>query len=281
MAETTTLKALREAVAGQLGLLTLVTIDTDTDPVFVINDLADKSPDPERLRDFFLYQAAVWRRIVSLDATGTNVTVTRTSAITTGAAQIYNYLDPDELNAAINEALKELYYVEKEAVTVIADTKVYSLPTWIQQRGQILNVKWRDISVLATQPLEEEIEGYAIREDANVCTLYVHDTIRDATTYDIQVYGRRNHQALASDAATTTCPYPLIFAVSMVKVLHKIFTKYGKGVATLFGQKMVVAEGELVKAKADWLPRLAAREYVDEDGWRGVDDNQYFNNPSW
>lgn len=281
MAVTTTLKTLREAVAGQLGLLMNVTIDTDADPIFTINDLLDKSPDAERLRDAYLYQSGVARRISSIDVTGALVTVTRISAITTGASQIYSMLDPEDMNAAINEALQELYFIERESIALVANTYIYTLPTWVQQKGQILNIKWRDTSVLTTRPLEVEVSSYRIIEDANACQVFLSDALRSVTTYDLMVYGRKNYSTMASDASTTTCPYPLIFSVAMVKIIHRLFNKYGKGIASLYGPKMVVAEGEMAKNKADWLPKLVAREYVEEENWEGIDSNQYFDSPVW
>lgn len=281
MAETTTLKVLREAVAGQLGLLVASAITVDADPVFTLPTLADKSPDSERLRDAYLYQSGTWKRIVSIDATGAIVTVTGLSAIVVGAAEVYLMLDPDEMNAAINESLKELYYVETETISIVANTYIYTLPTWLQTKGQLMSVRWRDISLLTTQPREEEVNSYGIIEDANALKIYIHDVIRSVTTYDIQVKGRRNYSALATDAATTTCPYPLIFNHAMVKVIHKLFNKYGKGVASLFGQKMAVAEKDLMVAKSDWLPKIVAREYVEEESWQGIDSNPYFESPPW
>lgn len=282
MAETTTLKALREAVAGQLGLLIDTSIDTDTDPVFTIAALSDKTPDAERMRDSFLYQSGVWRRIISFGyPTNDNVTVTRLSAITTGAAQVYFMLDPDELNAAINEGLKELYFEDVDSITLVANTYVYTLPAWIQTKGQLIALKWRDTSLLTTAPHEDHVGGYTPQEDGNVVSVVIHDELRSVTTYDLRVIGRRNYSALANDAATTTCPYPLIFAVAMVKVLHKIFNKYGKGIASLYGPKMQVSEGEMAKAKMDWLPKLKAREYIEEERWQGPDQSPYFNSPTW
>lgn len=282
MAETTTLKVLREAIAGQLGLLINATITVDADPVFTIPSLSDDTPDAERMRDAYLYQSGEYRRILSFAyPTTEQVTVTRVGAITTGACQVYLMLSPTEMNEAINEALKELYYVETETVTLVANTYTYALPTWMQQKGQILSVGWRDISVLTTRPEVTPLSGYTIKEDANALTLFVGEGLRSVTTYDIQVSGRRNYSALATDAATTTCPYPLIFSVAMVKVLHKLLNKYGKGILTLYGPKMQIAEGEMAKNKMDWLPRLSSKEYLETEGWLGPDTNANFDYPTW
>lgn len=280
MAETTTLKALREAIAGQLGLLWQVTIDGDTDPVFAIPSLSDKAPDLERSRDTFLYQSGEWRRIVSVDGSY-NVTVTRTSSITTGAAQIYSLLDPDEFNGAINEALRELWHIDVDSITLVADTYSYSLPSWIQTKGQVVDLKWRDLELLTTRPQEDSVKSYRLIEDVNSLSVFINEALRNVTTYDLRVYARRNYSTLASDASTTTCPYPLIFACGMVKVLQRIFNKYGKAMNQLFGPRMVVAEGEMAKAKKDWLPPLGTREIVEEELWQGPDGNPYFDNPTW
>lgn len=283
MAVTTTLKVLREAVADQLGLLVNTTLSAAADPNFTAATLADKTPDAEKMRDSFLYQSVGWSRITTFGYPSTNiVTVARAgSGLANGVAQVYFMLDPDEFNAAINEAIQQLYFVEREAITLVANTYTYALPSWIQQKGQILSVKWRDITLLTTNPVEEEVNAWRVFEDNNACTLLIHDLLRSVTTYDIQVSGRRNYSSLASDSATTTCPYPLLFAACTVKVLHKIFNKYGKGIATLFGPKMQVSEGELAQMKADWLPRLAAREYVEDERWEGIDSNAEFDFPNW
>jgi hypothetical protein len=247
-----------------------------------MEQLADKTPDGERLRDGYLYQSGEWRRITAFGfPSNTEVTVTRASGIIAGAAQVYFMLDPDELNAAINEALKECYFIEVETIIPIANTYTYVLPTWVQKRGQVIGVKWRDISQLGTQPREVEVGSYSVKEDANACTLYINDPLQSVTTYDIQFSGRRNYSALANDSAITTCPYKLIFGMATVSILHKIFQKYGKGMAGLFGSKIMVAEKELMTLKNDWLPRLQTREYVEEEAWIGPDKNPYFDSPPW
>lgn len=283
MAETTTLKVLREAVADQLGLLINTAIDSAaSNPVFSILGLVDKSPDAERMRDSYLYQTAVGcRRIVSVASNLQSVTISRSTAFTAAAAQIYFMLDTDEMNAAINEGLKELYFEDTESLTLVADTYTYTLPTWISQRGQILAVRWRDISLLTTIPTEEAVDSYSVLSDANALSIFINGALRSVTTYDLRVTARHNYSALATDAATTTCPYNLIFSVAMVKVLHKILNKYGKSILTLFGPKMQIAEGEMAKAKMDYLPKLTALEYVNEERWQGPDTNLFYEAPSW
>lgn len=283
MAVPTTLKVIREAVAGQLGLLIDTTIDAVPDSLHAtINALADKSPDAERMRDSYLYQSGAFRRIVSFGyPTTEDVTTARTHPFVTGAAQVYFMLDPDDLNAAINEALQEYYYIETETIVPVTGTYIYALPTWVQQKGQIIGLKWRDISVLTTRPEENEVGSYRILEDANVLSVYINEQLRSVTTYDLQLRGRRNFSKLANDSATTTCPYKLIYGGAMVSVLHKIFNKFGKGVASLYGQKMMVAEKELMTLKNDWLPKLVAREFIEEEYWFGPDKNTVFDNPTW
>lgn len=189
MAETTTLKVIREAVADDLGILidTAIDVVVDTDTL-TINQLADKTPDPERMRNAYVYQSAVWRRITSFGyPTNNNVELSRAGAFSAAAAQIYFLMDPDDISKAINEELSHLYFEDKTAVTIVAATRTYALPSWIQQRGQITRVDWRDISVLSTVPFEEPVESYKITEDANVCTLYINNIaeLRSPTTYDI------------------------------------------------------------------------------------------------
>lgn len=281
MAETITRKTIREKVAGELGLIISTVIDVDADPNFTIAGLIDYSPDVQRMHDAFLHQAGVWRRIVDYDnATGV-VTVTRTSAIAVGACEIYSFLDPDDMNGAINEALQELYFEDVESISLVADTKLYSLPTWMQHRGQFISLKWRDIVAVTTDALEDHVQSYTINEDNNALTVMVHDKLRDITTYDLRVAGRRNYTELASEAATTTCPRALIIANAKVKVLHRIMQKFGKSINTLFGPKMMVAERELITAKSDWLPKLKAREFIEDEFWSGPDTNEHFEYASW
>lgn len=285
MAETTTLKVIREAVADDLGLLIDTTIDVvvDTDTL-TINQLADKSPDPERMRNAYVYQGGTWRRIVSFGyPTNNNIELARAGTFTATAAQVYFLLDPDDISKAINEALSHLYFLDKVSVTLVANTRTYALATWIQQKGQVVKVAWRDISLVSTVPLEEPVESYRVDEDANACTLYINDIValRSVTTYDIQVTARHNYSKLATDAATTTCPYPLLFGVAKAAVLRKIFTKYGKAMASQFGPKMAVAEREEMQLKGDWLPKLKAIEYVEEENWMGPDVNPGFESPPW
>lgn len=285
MAETTTLKAIREAVADDLGLLidTAIDVVVDTDTL-TINQLADKSPDVERMRDAYVYQSAVWRRITSYGyPTNNNIELSRAGSFSVAAAQIYSMLDPDDLNKAINEVLVQLHFIDGAGVTLLADTRTYVLPTWIQRRGQVRDVRWRDTSVLTTAPFEEPVESYRISEDTNVCTLYINDVValRSITTYDIQVYANRMYARLATDAATTTCPWPLLFGVTKVAVLRKIFTKFGKSVAGLYGPKLAVAEKQEAMLRSEWLPKITSREYVEEENWMGPDLNPAFESPTW
>lgn len=280
MAETITRKALREAAAGDLGIKIESSITADADPVFTIPDMADNVPDVQKLQDAFLFQGTEWRRITDYTYPST-VTVTRTSGITTGAAQIYFFMTPDELNDALNEALTELYFEDIETISLVANTYVYTLPTWMQQKGQFLAAKWRDITSVATDPQEQHVASFMLKEDANSMTIKIQELLRDITTWDLQISGRHNYASLASDAATTTCPRPLIVPAVKVRILHKLSQKFGKGMMSLFGPKMVISERELMIAKSDWLPKLKAREIIEEEFWGGPDTNENFDTPSW
>lgn len=63
--------------------------------------------------------------------------------------------------------------------------------------------------------------------------------------------------------------------------MRKLFTKFGKVMGSQFGPKLAVAEREEAKLKNDWLPKLKAREYVEEENWNGPDLNPVFEAPPW
>jgi len=276
MAETATRKVVREACADTLGLLLQVTVDAkiDTD-TYTINALADVSPDPERMRDSFLYSPVEleFRRILNFGyPTTNNVDISRAYTHDLGAAtaaQIYFMLTPAEWDSVINEVLPEFYYIDRLTVVPIAGTTEYSLATatWLQTKGQVLNVFFEH----KTTKIPEAVGSYEFTEAANVLKLILHVYPPSADTYNLVVEARHNYGTLATDVATTTCPRDLWFNAVQVGGLHRIFKKYGTNIKRLFGQAVMIAERDLAAAKARSLPPLVSRQYHIDMAWSGPD----------
>lgn len=292
--ETTTRKVIREAVAGELGLLHEDVVASV--PSGVGNDqleltkLADLTPDPERIRDSFIFHPngtnyTNWRRILKFNFPASQkVSVTRAFdpvPVANEPVQVYFMLDIDEWNRCIDEALKDLFFVDRTAITWVnsPETREYALPSWIQYQGQVLYVRNRYTAT--GKETEEGLGSYSLIEDANAVTLKLPHAAPDTNTYQGVVAANHPYSALANDASTTTCPYPLLKANVKVHVLHKIFTKFGQTVKKNYGQAIMIAEKDLADAKAKWMPPLVARDYILEDEWDGPNISPVFRFPSW
>ena len=296
MAETTTRKTIREAAARHLGLLieALVTsVSAEGNDRIVVDKLADITPDAERMRDSWVYHPngtneTNWRRIQKYDYPNSReVLVSRDFnpvPTATDPIQIYMMLDPDEWNALINQALQRLYFVDRIAVPIIADEKEYALSAageiWLQSSGQIHSIKFRRTAEAGLET-EQEVSAYSIQEDTNVLTIKLHSPPPSATQYQMIIVGRRNYAAISTDAATTTCPYPLLLRAVVVAAVHKIFEKYGANIKRLYGSTSIIEERELEKEKARWLPQLQSREYVQQEEWEGVEIDSVWRSPAW
>jgi hypothetical protein len=267
MAETLTLKEIREQIMGNAGLLmnpiTATLVDGDT---YTINELADLSPDPFRMRDSYLYKpsAEEFRRVLSFGyPTNNNVELARafTANATINPAQIYFLLDPPEINRSINEGLTSLYTVERTTVALVANTNEYAIANALHTKTQVLNVLFRDTTGV-TDIQEMAAPFYKLIEDDNVVTLHIitNEQYPVVSNTSVVVVWRKYYTSLANDAATTTCPRELILPKAAVSLYHKLFKRHGNQAKNLFAQDLAVAEKTYMEARELIIAPAEARE---------------------
>ena len=296
----TSRKSIREWVSAKMGRRHEVTITIDgvDTTLFTAPELGDISADEERLIDACLVLPAAagetfgeWRRItaVNTDVSPAQLYVNRafdTAPSASTVAQIYSLLNPDQWNEAINEALTVLYFKDRETIPIttsedsngntVTDSE-YDLPGWIQYKGMLTGVKYRNRST----GYEENVPQYRIIEQITGLKLKLVGTVWSATTYDVIVEGHRYHSRLDDDNYGTTCPQALWQAAVHVAALHKVTNMYGARFKAQFAQDLAIAERELMKQRDAVLPRIQTQEYVDEEGWGGPDIDPFFSDGGW
>lgn len=289
----TSRKSIREWVAGKMGQLKAVTITVDgaDSTLFTVPDLGDASEDNQRYRDSFLMPddgtkpMPEWRRITSVATNMASLFVNRAYTTNPAAAQssfIYSLLTPDEWNDAINEVMVTLYFPDRadlnlRVVTTDDPAREYDLPTWVSTRGQIRDIRYRNI----TTQREEPVPRYKVIESIEGLSIALMDAPWSSTTYDLILEGTRWHSRLDEDDWGTTCPQQLWQAEVEVAAYHKVMKKYGQRFKQNFAQDLAIAERERLKARADILPVMIAREYTHDDDWGGPDIDSFFVDSGW
>jgi hypothetical protein len=159
MAETATRKTIREACADTLGLLlqVLVTIKVDAD-TYTIPALADVSPDPERMRDSFLYDSAgaEFRRILLFGyPTNNNVDISRAftySAGTTTAISDTSLTDTAQ-NWVVNALIGRVLTCNTKTMTITANTATVATGTGWSGGGNPGTPQAYTLSLLTAQQI--------------------------------------------------------------------------------------------------------------------------------
>ncbi len=286
MAELSARSLLRRKITGDLGLLieapyTRVDADTAT-----VDKLADIAPNPEIMRDAFFYvlsgtDAGTWSRVTQFLYPASNnidLAVGILGDVTADLlSEIYFMLDVDNWNRVINEALTELWRWDRQSIPLIANTNEYALASWIQTKGQIAEVLFRDTN--PTPAVEGPAPTWTIQEDDNVLTLKILSLPVQVTNINVIVKARHYYDELVTDAATTTCPLQLITQAGVLKGAEKIFKTRGKAMRDLFGQTLIVAQKKLDEQKQEHMPKLIAREFVHDGDF--VPGSDFAHEPGW
>lgn len=292
-----TRQEIREYVAAKLGRMHLVTITEDVGDATIMDctGISDLTEDDERLQDSFVIvrdgsATPEWRRITAVNTSLEQFTVNRAFGTppASQSAAILGLLDPDEWNAAINEALTELYFPERAELplTTFLDsngntlvTTEYDLPDWVQTRGQLKGLYYRDL----TFGKESAVPRYKVFESSAGVRIVLVDAPSStwATTYTLVIDATRWHPSLLDDTFSTNCPQQLWQAAVEVAALHKVLKKYGLRYKAQFAQDLAIAERKLMQMRAAILPVVQPREFNTDDDWEGPDIDPFFNYSSW
>jgi len=296
MAINVSLKALAEGTAEALKRFIPATItgvpgDAKTFPVARITDLV---VDDETLRDWFLYIAAKtgppakpaeWRRVDTIS--GSNIVCVQNFVdnvpVSGDIIQLYSILTPDEWRTAVKLALGNLSYEYRLEIPLETGKNLYTpTATWLQSKGQIQRYIFRDVSSGATNIYEESAPVVRPIENANGLSFYIPAIPLSITNVSLFIVARRPYDIITADGDTTTCPLPLIRAQAKWEALMLIREYLGSARAKqLYGMTMVVAEQELAKAKARWMPTVSFQEPREEEAWEGVDTGWIPTEWSW
>jgi len=289
MAITISLKAAAEQTAASLGRLVggedspaKVTVKVDN-KTFTIPRILDLVPDEETLRDWFLYitdragpKAAEWRRVDTVSTSNVVCVQDFTNPpLADEYVQLYSILTPDQWRLAVKTALANLYFEDRVEITLASEQNLYTPAAgaeWLQSKGQILRYLFRDTSSGATNITEESVGFIRPIEEDNALKFYLPNLSSSVTNIKLIVVARHPYEAPANDAATTTCPAPLLKAQAKWEALMLIREYLGAAKAKqLFGMAMVVAEQEMSKQRARWLPMGTFQDLREEEPWLGVD----------
>lgn len=311
-------KFIREWVAGKMGWrhyvdVTAITPDAMAqNTLLTIPRLTDISEDVERMQDSYIAlntdgdvigdsQLMFWRRIRAYNRDTDQVSISRPfdDDIVLEAdtpAVIYNVLNPDEWNEAINEAMIKLYFHQRIEISIddfvgsetpltTADDKrqLFDLhsaaidATWLQTKGMIVDLRYRERATGREVP----IPRWRIQENANTLVLQLIDPVWATENFTIIVEAQRYYPRLNEDDWGTTCPTQLWQAAVEVSAYHKIIKKFGARFKAQFSQDLAIAERELYQMRAEVLPKLKSREYVLDEEWAGPDIDQFFQTSGW
>ena len=172
MAETKA--AFRRRVGRMLRILTTATATGGGADTFIAASLLDHFPTDDDMVDAAIYSTdkSAWRRCSAWDASTFTGTVNRAwaSAISTDALEIYNTFNPDELDAALQDALTEAYpYLATQVVNTslvgVLSQYEYTIPSAITDLNRMLGgkveVEWD--TAVATYPYKE-VRGWTTRD---------------------------------------------------------------------------------------------------------------------
>lgn len=274
MAETSSRALLRRKITGDLGLLIEAPYTRVAAGQATVNKLADIAPNPEIMRDAFFSpiagdDLALWSRITQFNYPSANTIDLATDILTDATAdldsEIYFMLNVDDWVRVVNEALTELWRWDRQSIALIANTNEYALASWVQTKGQIGEILFRDTT--PTPAIEGPAPSWTINEDDNVLTLKLFALPAQVANLNVIIKARHYYDELDTDADTTTCPLQLITQAGVLKGAEKIFKTRGKAMRDLFGQTLIVAQKKLDEQKQEHMPKIIAREFVHDGDW--------------
>lgn len=283
MAVDLTRKQIREDAALDLGLLTVVTVDTvDTNQHTVkIGDIREAFGDAFTLRDAYISPREAadtgndWNRIlrfVDPETPDTLVLAGGPDGMEDGdSCGIYQLLSPAEWNLCVNQALGDMVKKTRIPLTFTEDDNEYSidaltdtdgdLATWVTTRGQVEGIVLKDAygNIIS----QEGWSGYMLNEGDN--TVVINFTYLPAYRSNLTAVVIANKPyaypgaTLDDDDDTTTCPYKLVMVGTQVKALKLMFSKFGSDpMRQRFGAALSLREGIWATEKSKWMPPFKA-----------------------
>ena len=223
---TTSLKALLEEIGEVLGL-----IESRTATGGSTMSLVDTFYQSSRLPSTYLDNC--WVRPTSGSDSGqerrvatfapASGTITPDRAWTTGPSngttyQVLRYFDWIDWKAALNRGLERCHYVDEEAVTIVANTRQYTMPTWVERATDLVGLTVRHGTTV--NDYDRVVLGdWEIYEDAGA--LYINAP-QLSTADTLLVKGWRRYAVLSADTDTTACPKELAIAAGKIEAVQKI-----------------------------------------------------------
>jgi len=278
-------KILRETIMAGLGLrlptwperyYTITAID---DADLTIPDLKMDLAEAHGAEDLYFNHEEAFSEAnqIRVDTWGypTNDVVTLAKA-PTGVAQddkceFYVGMPAGEVNAAIDEALASLWFLDTAEVALTANQNELDLTasvSWLKNSGQLLEMLYRQ--TIATKKLTQrtavEFDWDDIVESgAQKLMIYLWDVPSDVTSIVLQVRGKHYYDALATDTTDTTCPQPLIVAAAKMRVIKRLPER----IKEAFVGKLISAQQDLAEARLQFLPLSLDKPLSRRNYWRG------------
>ena len=174
--------------------------------------------------------------------------------------QLLRYLTWDDWKAAINRGLEGCYYVDEDSITILANTRQYNMPTWIERAADFIGATIRHGTTTDNYD-RLSLEDLEIIEDAGVLRV----NIPQLSTSDVLIVkGYRAYAALATDAATTTCPKKLALAAGKKEAIKKIAIGCPGEDRTYWERQLAKAEMEFTLASRKYTRRVPKDLYVGQ-----------------
>jgi hypothetical protein len=286
MAINTTRKSIREAAMDDMGLYIPVAAVDDVntgDRQVTVNKLLDASPNPEWLRDCFVTaNGSDYRRVTNAAALPVlSLTDNVVDLGTGGACAIYFLLSPEECNQVIDRTLtSELHAPTRLEIPLVANQNEYAMPADLQSRADIMGLHWRDVNT-ATAPSEDEVASVRWLESDNGLVAHLPALPALISNVSMVVVYKKRFSALASDTATTTCPFDLAWRAVEVQLLNKLDNKFGAGMSGKFTKAWARADRELTKLRNIHMPPLMARDFTWDREWDFIDITTEILDGSW
>lgn len=174
---------------------------------------------------------------------------------------VYSVLTPDDWNGAIDAGLVREGRRMQTTVTLTSGQPEYGLTALaaaLVSKEQVEEVTLRHTD--GTNVLyEEPYPAYILRENDGVVTLQLHTVPGVLTNMTVEVYWKQFYTALATDAATTTCPDELAKAAVRVQALNVAWTIMGEEAAKdMFASELGKAIADLGDIRMQLRPRVKA-----------------------
>lgn len=260
MAQSTTRQTLREEASSDLKLRFRGTGTGSSGTAITVVEYSDLFT--EARAPLAAYLAATgsedFRRVETFDETTGAITLNRAS-VPDGAVDLYFILTPVDWNEAINRALASLFFTDEFELALTSGQSLYPFTgqDWLQVKHQVEGVFWQYETGTPVWTQRTPVATYDLIQDANAVQINVGALPTDLTDLKLIIEGRHYYEALASDAATTTCPKELALAQTKVNALRRAWAIMGERAAKeMFGQEMRDAEADLLDKKKQHVQQV-------------------------